>query len=222
MHGNLKLELDGKCLLNMEKKPVIIPANGVTKNETVCDKPIVDKDRNQENVAIKMIRMGGLELPGLVPNSPSRSQTQTPTHGVFAPTLNKTRQNSMRSSMRLNQEDGAHARVVTPPAVLAGQQPQSVIRTGSFICSDIGSQMSNAKSFPDAVSIRSLASIGMGSTDGKRMIDHQEGTHFTCRAIQHSQPAHVSHPYTSAVNIISCAAKYTLPSLITTHAFSTL
>lgn len=170
MHGNLKLELDGKCLLNMEKKPVIIPANGVTKNETVCDKPIVDKDRNQENVAIKMIRMGGLELPGLVPNSPSRSQSQTPTHGVFAPTLNKTRQNSMRSSMRLNQEDGAHARVVTPPAVLAGQQPQSVIRTGSFICSDIGSQMSNPKSFPDAVSIRSLASIGMGSTDGKRMI----------------------------------------------------
>lgn len=40
-------------------------------------------------------------------------------------------------------------------------------RTGSAVFSDSGSQYSK---FPDALSMRSLASIGMGSTDGRRMV----------------------------------------------------
>lgn len=39
---------------------------------------------------------------------------------------------------------------------------------GSFVFSDSGSQMSQR--FNDTVSMRSLASIGMGSTDGRKMI----------------------------------------------------
>lgn len=44
--------------------------------------------------------------------------------------------------------------------------PPSITRTGSYIFSDNGS----ARIFSDAASVRSLASIGMGSTDGRRMI----------------------------------------------------
>lgn len=39
-------------------------------------------------------------------------------------------------------------------------------RTGSYIFSDCGS----GKMFSDAASMRSIASIGMGSTDGKKMV----------------------------------------------------
>lgn len=48
----------------------------------------------------------------------------------------------------------------------AEEQP-GLTRTGSAVFSDCGSQYSK---FPDALSMRSLASIGMGSTDGRRMV----------------------------------------------------
>jgi solute carrier family 6 (neurotransmitter transporter, taurine) member 6 len=41
----------------------------------------------------------------------------------------------------------------------------AIARTGSYIFSDTGSRM-----YTDATSVRSLASIGMGSTDGRRMV----------------------------------------------------
>lgn len=44
--------------------------------------------------------------------------------------------------------------------------PPSIARSGSYIFSDCGS----TRIFSDAVSVRSLASIGMGSTDGRKMV----------------------------------------------------
>lgn len=46
------------------------------------------------------------------------------------------------------------------------QQQHLLVRSGSYIFSDSGS----AKIISDATSIRSLASIGMGSTDGRKMV----------------------------------------------------
>jgi solute carrier family 6 (neurotransmitter transporter, taurine) member 6 len=43
---------------------------------------------------------------------------------------------------------------------------QHLTRTGSYVFSEGGT----AKLFSDASSIRSLASIGMGSTDGRKMV----------------------------------------------------
>lgn len=48
-----------------------------------------------------------------------------------------------------------------------GGHPHPITRTGSYIFSDNGS----SKMFSsDVMSMRSLASIGMGSTDGKKMV----------------------------------------------------
>lgn len=44
--------------------------------------------------------------------------------------------------------------------------PAAIGRTSSFVFSDLGS----GKLISDATSIRSLASIGIGSTDGRKMI----------------------------------------------------
>lgn len=43
----------------------------------------------------------------------------------------------------------------------------AIVRTGSYIFSDSGG---TPRLFSDATSIRSLASIGVGSTDGRRMV----------------------------------------------------
>lgn len=53
---------------------------------------------------------------------------------------------------------------ISSPYVTA--QHPSIARTGSYIFSDCGS----GKMFSDVASMRSLASIGMGSTDGKKMV----------------------------------------------------
>ncbi|XP_052899345.1 sodium- and chloride-dependent GABA transporter ine [Anopheles moucheti] len=47
------------------------------------------------------------------------------------------------------------------------QNQASIVRSGSYIFSDVGG---TPRLFSDATSIRSLASIGMGSTDGRRMV----------------------------------------------------
>lgn len=52
------------------------------------------------------------------------------------------------------------------PNVLMSPQLAHLVRSGSYIFSDSGS----TRLFSDASSVRSLASIGMGSTDGKRMV----------------------------------------------------
>lgn len=49
---------------------------------------------------------------------------------------------------------------------LIGPHHHAMSRTGSYIFSDNGS----GKVFSDVASMRSLASIGMGSTDGKKMV----------------------------------------------------
>uniref|UniRef100_A0A8W7PZY0 Transporter n=1 Tax=Anopheles coluzzii TaxID=1518534 RepID=A0A8W7PZY0_ANOCL len=55
-----------------------------------------------------------------------------------------------------------------PQGLANVQQPQTTIaRSGSYIFSDVGG---TPRLFSDATSIRSLASIGMGSTDGRRMV----------------------------------------------------
>ncbi|XP_052869003.1 sodium- and chloride-dependent GABA transporter ine [Anopheles cruzii] len=55
-----------------------------------------------------------------------------------------------------------------PHALTIAQQHQATIaRSGSYIFSDVGG---SPRLFSDATSIRSLASIGMGSTDGRRMV----------------------------------------------------
>lgn len=52
------------------------------------------------------------------------------------------------------------------PNVLMAPQLAHLARSGSYVFSDSGS----TRLFSDASSVRSLASIGMGSTDGKRMV----------------------------------------------------
>lgn len=52
------------------------------------------------------------------------------------------------------------------PNMLMAPQFAHLVRSGSYVFSDNGS----ARLFSDASSVRSLASIGMGSTDGKRMV----------------------------------------------------
>ncbi|XP_040163592.1 sodium- and chloride-dependent GABA transporter ine isoform X1 [Anopheles arabiensis] len=55
-----------------------------------------------------------------------------------------------------------------PQGLANVQQPQTtIVRSGSYIFSDVGG---TPRLFSDATSIRSLASIGMGSTDGRRMV----------------------------------------------------
>ncbi|XP_058123951.1 sodium- and chloride-dependent GABA transporter ine [Anopheles ziemanni] len=50
---------------------------------------------------------------------------------------------------------------------MAHQNQAAIARSGSYIFSDVGG---TPRLFSDATSIRSLASIGMGSTDGRRMV----------------------------------------------------
>uniref|UniRef100_A0A182IXT4 Uncharacterized protein n=1 Tax=Anopheles atroparvus TaxID=41427 RepID=A0A182IXT4_ANOAO len=50
---------------------------------------------------------------------------------------------------------------------MAHQNHTAIARSGSYIFSDVGG---TPRLFSDATSIRSLASIGMGSTDGRRMV----------------------------------------------------
>uniref|UniRef100_A0A182SKQ5 Uncharacterized protein n=1 Tax=Anopheles maculatus TaxID=74869 RepID=A0A182SKQ5_9DIPT len=55
-----------------------------------------------------------------------------------------------------------------PQGLANAQQTQTtIVRSGSYIFSDVGG---TPRLFSDATSIRSLASIGMGSTDGRRMV----------------------------------------------------
>lgn len=172
---NLQPVPEEQRLLNTNKKTVISPmsnGNGILNRngmKIICDKPKVDNMHTQDSVAAKMLRMGGQQLPGLVPSS---GQSSNGPLGSRSHSQVQTRPVTLR--LPVTAEDGAHARcaIVNPPApaAMAGQQPQPAIRTTSFKSSDIGSQMSNPGPYPDAVSIRSLASIGMGSTDGKRMV----------------------------------------------------
>ena len=52
------------------------------------------------------------------------------------------------------------------PNMMMAPQYAHLVRSGSYIFSDSGS----TRLFSDASSVRSLASIGMGSTDGKKMM----------------------------------------------------
>lgn len=119
---------DNKNLLNSSAKP--------------NKRPVTENGSAQDNLSAKMLRMGALQLPGLVPV----------------------------------QEPGVYVRPPVIPTTGQLQQPQlqslPTSRTGSpFLSVDPTNPMSNSsKPFPDAVSLRSLASIGMGSTDGKRMV----------------------------------------------------
>jgi len=55
--------------------------------------------------------------------------------------------------------------VSTPPTAQV-TSPNSLTKSGSLIFADL----SPPKLFYDATSVRSLASIGMGSTDGRKMV----------------------------------------------------
>uniref|UniRef100_A0A182Q0S7 Uncharacterized protein n=1 Tax=Anopheles farauti TaxID=69004 RepID=A0A182Q0S7_9DIPT len=66
--------------------------------------------------------------------------------------------NSLRSVRSANDPQGM---------ANAQQNQATIVRSGSYIFSDVGG---TARLFSDATSIRSLASIGMGSTDGRRMV----------------------------------------------------
>ncbi|XP_059614816.1 sodium- and chloride-dependent GABA transporter ine isoform X1 [Phlebotomus argentipes] len=72
--------------------------------------------------------------------------------------------NSMRSvrSGALIHQDGG----LTTSTPTVGHAPAGLARSGSYVFSDCGS----ARLFSDATSVRSLASIGMGSTDGRKMV----------------------------------------------------
>lgn len=92
------------------------------------------------------IPIGAIELPGMIPVN-----RQSPPYKNFM-------NNSMRSIKSVDEHP-------------IGNRPTNVgtfVRTGSFVYSDTASQIRPA--FSDAASIRSLASIGVGSTDGKRMV----------------------------------------------------
>lgn len=52
------------------------------------------------------------------------------------------------------------------PNVLLAPQLAHLVRSGSYIFSDAGA----TRLYSDALSVRSLASIGVGSTDGRRMV----------------------------------------------------
>ncbi|XP_050076944.1 sodium- and chloride-dependent GABA transporter ine [Anopheles maculipalpis] len=66
--------------------------------------------------------------------------------------------NSLRSVRSANDPQGL---------ANAQQNQTTIVRSGSYIFSDVGG---TPRLFSDATSIRSLASIGMGSTDGRRMV----------------------------------------------------
>jgi len=69
---------------------------------------------------------------------------------------------SMKSLLRA----GDPSMTLSSPNMLLAPQLAHLVRTGSYIFSDAGA----TRMFSDAPSVRSLASIGMGSTDGRRMV----------------------------------------------------
>lgn len=66
----------------------------------------------------------------------------------------------------LMHHDGALATSTPTVGHVGHHPPTSLARSGSYVFSDCGS----ARLFSDATSVRSLASIGMGSTDGRKMV----------------------------------------------------
>lgn len=100
--------------------------------------------------SVVRVPVGGVELPGMVSGGSNR----------HSPPFKSFINNSMRSIKSID-DPGSR---FSPPSC-----PGSFVRTASFIYSDSASQISG-RPFSDAASIRSLASIGIGSTDGKRMV----------------------------------------------------
>lgn len=130
------------------------------------------------------------QLNGIHKSSPSEGSSTDPsssTSPVLSPTNSRPKHfNSMRSvrSGRSGSERTPFVFVLNiinyrylGPTLPTHQQGSAISspmvathqflsRTGSYIFSDA----SSARIFSDGVSVRSLASIGMGSTDGKKMV----------------------------------------------------
>jgi hypothetical protein len=79
-----------------------------------------------------------------------------------SPSFAKSRYYHSAKSLRT----GDPSLTFSSPNVLMAPQLAHLVRSGSYIFTDTG----NGKLFSDASSVRSLASIGMGSTDGRRMV----------------------------------------------------
>lgn len=121
----------------------------------------------------------------IVPAGPSGSKTTLETSASPflspSPSFSRSKQHHSMKSLRLGRSIDA-SRSLThftsfPPAgdpslafsspnMLMAPQLAHLARSGSYVFSDSGS----SRVYSDATSVRSLASIGMGSTDGRRMV----------------------------------------------------
>jgi hypothetical protein len=96
-----------------------------------------------------------------------RSNEDSSTSGSTVPFLSpsisfsKIRMQQNAKSLRT----GDPSLTFSHPNMLMAPQFQRLAKSGSYVFND-----GSTKMFSDASSVRSLASIGMGSTDGKRMV----------------------------------------------------
>lgn len=97
------------------------------------------------------------------PSSSSASHTTSPIQSPLPIYIKPKHTNSMRSVRSAQIPIHDQGMALSSPIY---SPPPSIVRSGSYIFSDCGS----TRIFSDAVSVRSLASIGMGSTDGRKMV----------------------------------------------------
>lgn len=97
------------------------------------------------------------------PSSSNASNTTSPLQSPIPLYMKPKHTNSMRSVRSAQIPIHDQGMALSSPIY---SPPPSIARSGSYIFSDCGS----TRIFSDAVSVRSLASIGMGSTDGRKMV----------------------------------------------------
>ncbi|XP_037052346.1 sodium- and chloride-dependent GABA transporter ine isoform X1 [Bradysia coprophila] len=103
-------------------------------------------------------------------NSSSEGPSTSPsssTSPVLSPITSRPKHHHSTRSLRSGAASAMHQQgnATSSPMVAHATQP-FLSRTGSYVFSDAGS----GRMFSDGMSVRSLASIGMGSTDGRKMV----------------------------------------------------
>lgn len=102
----------------------------------------------------------------ILPAEKDSDETGGATHSPFLSPSSSFARSKIHANQKLSLRTGDPSLTFSSPNVLMSPQLAHLVRSGSYVFSDSGS----TRLFSDASSVRSLASIGMGSTDGKKLV----------------------------------------------------
>lgn len=154
INSNLKHKISN--VGNHEEQKKLLPSNSSRKF-------IIVPAHNGNNGTQKKSSPPSMSNDSGPSSSSNASHTTSPIQSPLPIYIKPKHSNSMRSVRSAQIPIHDQGMALSSPIY---SPPPSIARSGSYIFSDCGS----TRIFSDAVSVRSLASIGMGSTDGRKMV----------------------------------------------------